>query len=87
MNTATGYTRVNITLPTDIATYVRRNTANISKYISEAISERMARERREHALKTILSGSPTFTDITDSSAYVRALREEDKARDHRLGLL
>jgi hypothetical protein len=87
MNTATGYIRLNITLPKDVADYVRQNTANISKYISEAISERMVRERREKAMKAILSGPPTFTDIDDSTNYVRALREEDKERDRRLGLL
>jgi hypothetical protein len=87
MNTATEYTRLNITLPNDIAEYVRRNTSNISRYISEAISERVAREKRENALKAILSGPPSFTDIDDGAAYVRALREADKERDKRLGLL
>lgn len=87
MNTATGYTRLNITLPKDIAEYVRENTTNISQYISEALRERVARECREEALQAILSGPPTFTHIDDSTAYVRSLREEDKARDKRLGLL
>jgi hypothetical protein len=87
MNTATEYIRLNITLPSDVAEYVRKNTANISKYIAEALNERIAREKRENAVKAILSGPPTFTDIKDSAAYVRALREEDKKRDERLGLL
>lgn len=87
MNTVTGYTRLNITLPKDIAEYMRQNTTNISQYISEALRERVARERREQALQEILSGPPTFTHIEDSTAYVRSLREEDKARDKRLGLL
>jgi hypothetical protein len=87
MNIATGYTRLNITLPKDITEYMRRNTKNISRYISEAVSARMEREKREDAMKAILSGPPTFTDIDDSAAYVRALREEDKERDKRLGLL
>jgi len=87
MNTVTEYARLNITLPKDIAEYVRKNTSNISKYIADAIGERITREKRETALKEILSGPPTFTDIEDSTAYVRALREEDKQRDKRLGLL
>lgn len=87
MNTATGYARLNITLPRDIAEYVRQNTTNISQYISEALRERVARERRERAFQAILSGPPSFTHIDDSTAYVRSLREEDKARDKRLGLL
>jgi hypothetical protein len=87
MNTATGYARLNITLPKNMAEYMRRNTKNISKYVSEAVSVRMEREKREDAMKAILSGPPTFTDIDDSAVYVRALREEDKERDKRLGLL
>lgn len=87
MNTATNYARVNITLPKDIADYVRKNTENISKYIADALNERIAREKRENAVTAILSGPPSFTDIDDSTAYVRELREEDKKRDERLGLL
>ena len=87
MNTATRYARLNITLPKDVAEYVRSNAENMSKYIAEALHERIARERREKAVKAILAGPPSFTDIDDSTAYVRGLREEDKARDKRLGLL
>ena len=87
MNTTTGYTRLNITLPKDVAEYVRSNTKNISKYISEAISERVAREERQRAIHDILSEPPSFTDIDDSAVYVRELRAVDKERDKRLGLI
>lgn len=39
------------------------------------------KEEQERALQEILAGPPTFTDITDSVAYVRALREADKELD------
>src|SRR5262245_17288740 len=87
VNTVTGYARLNITLPKELADYVRSSTANISRYIADAVNERMAREKQESAMKAILSGPPTFTNIDDSAAYIRGLREEDKKRDKRLGLL
>jgi hypothetical protein len=87
MNTATEYTRVNLTLPKDILSYLKRNTGNMSKYISEAVKERIARERREKALREILAAKPTFSDARDGTTYVRELRSMDKKRDARLGLL
>jgi post-segregation antitoxin (ccd killing protein) len=86
MNTATGYTRLNITLPKDIAEYVRKSTSNISSYIAETISERRARERREKAFKEIMAGSPSFAEVEDSAEYVRRLRAGDEKRMKRLGL-
>jgi len=87
MNTATEYVRLNITVPKDIADYVRQSTANISKYIAETIGERRAREKRLRAMNALQQMPPAFPDIKDASAYVRGLRQEDKERDRRLGLL
>jgi post-segregation antitoxin (ccd killing protein) len=86
MNTAAGYARLNITLPKDITEYMRRNTKNISKYVSEAISERVAREKREKAFREIVAGPPSFDDIEDSVAYVRELRAENEERMKRIGV-
>jgi len=87
MNTAAGYTRVNLTIPKDIIEYLKRHTENMSSYISEAVRERIAREKREKALREILAAHPTFTDVKDGTAFVRELRSVDKKRDKRLGLL
>ena len=87
MNTAAGYTRVNLTMPKDIITYLKRHTANMSSYISEAVRERIAREQREKALREILAAKPTFTDVKDGTTFVRELRSVDKKRDARLSLL
>ena len=57
MNTATGYTRVNLTISKDIIEYLKHNTENMSKYISEAVRERIVREKREKALREICLGS------------------------------
>ena len=87
MNTATGYTRVNLTIPKDIIAYLKRHTENMSNYFSEAVRERIAREKREKALREILAVKPTFTDAKDGTTFVRELRSVDKKRDERLGLL
>ncbi len=88
MNTQT-VVRVNVTIPKGIIEDVKRLDAkrSISKFASEAMSEKLAREKRERALTAILAGPPTFTDIEDSTAYVRALRTEDRERDKRLKLV
>jgi hypothetical protein len=59
----------------------------MSKYISEAVRERIAREKREKALREILAGKPRFTNVKDGTTYVRELRSVDKKRDKRLGLI
>ena len=87
MNTAIGYTRVNLTIPKDIIAYLKRHTANMSSYISDAVRERIAREQREKALREILAAKPTFTDVKDGTTFVQELRSVDKKRDKRLGLL
>jgi hypothetical protein len=87
MNTATGYTRVNLTIPKDIIAYLKRHSDNMSRYISEAVRERIAREKREQALAEILSAKPTFTDVADGVSFVREVRSGDKKRDARLGLV
>ena len=87
MNTAAGYTRVNLTMPKDIIAYLKHHTANMSSYISEAVRERIAREQREKALREILAAKPTFTDVKDGTAFVRELRSVDKKRDARLSLI
>jgi len=87
MNTATGYTRINLTIPKEIVDHLKRHTENMSKYISEAVRERMAREKRDKALREILAANPTFTHVKDGTTYVRELRAADKKRDSRLGLI
>ena len=87
MHTGTGYTRVNLTIPKDIIDYLKRHSDNMSRYISEAVRERIAREKREKALREILSAEPTFTDVPDGATFVREVRAEDTKRDKRLGLV
>jgi post-segregation antitoxin (ccd killing protein) len=87
MNTATGYTRINLSMPKELVEHLKRHTENMSKYISEAVHERITREKREKALREMLAAKPTFTNVKDGITYVRELRSEDKKRDKRLGIL
>jgi post-segregation antitoxin (ccd killing protein) len=87
MNTATGYTRINLTIPKEIVEHLKRHTDNMSKYISEAVRDRIARDKREKALREILAAKLTFTKVKDGATYVRELRSVDKKRDARLSLL
>ena len=64
----------------DYAAHTRRNG------ISEAVGERIAREKRERVFKEIMEGQPSFTDVADSVAYVRELRAADEKRMQRLGI-
>jgi Post-segregation antitoxin CcdA len=85
MNTPT--VRVNLTFPTDVVDYLKRNTENISKYVSEAVRERIAREKRKKALDELLTAKPVLPDVKDGTTFTRALRSADRKRDERLGIV
>ena len=74
-------------MPKEIVEHLKHHTENMSKYISEAVRERIARDKREKALREILAAKPTFTNVKDGTTFVRELRSDDKKRDKRLGLL
>ncbi len=89
MNTANAssqYIRVNLTIPKEVLEDVKKQQGNISQFASEAMREKLARQKREQAFKDILAGEPSFTDIADSVEYVRKLRAEDEKRMQRLGI-
>ncbi len=84
-NTTT-FEKITLSLPKPLVEYLRHNVTNMSRYVNEAVSERVAQEKREKAFKTIMDNAPSFPDITDSGAYVRKLRSADAERRKRLGL-
>lgn len=77
---------MNLTIPKELLDDVKKQRANISQFASEAMQEKLAREKREQAFKDILAGEPSFTDIEDSVEYVRKLRAEDEKRMQRFGI-
>lgn len=80
--------RVNISLPEE--TYKRIKSVapkrGVSKFLAEAAEEKARAIRARKAFEEILAGPPAFTDIKDSSAWVRKSRRLDEKRLKRLGI-
>ena len=74
------FVRMNITVPRRLAVELEKETPERGKsgFISEAIEEKLIRERRENALKALAKLPPAFPEIKDAAAYVRKLRREDE---------
>lgn len=81
MNTVASapFIRVNITVPKDLISELEKEVPARGKsgFISEAIEEKLIRERREKAFKALTSLPPAFSEIKDAAVYVRRLRRED----------
>lgn len=81
-------TRINISLPEETMSMLRRVAPKrgISRFLLEALEEKIEREKREKALKELLAAPATFTDIKNSAAWVRKSRRLDEKRLKRLGI-
>lgn len=81
-------TRINISLSEDLLTMLRNYVPvrGLSRFLSDAAKEKMDRIKRDKALKNLLAAPPTFTNIGNASAYVRAIRKESEKRARRLGI-
>lgn len=85
MNTTSNYVRMNISLPRDLSKELRKRVAvhGISRFISDATKEKIAREEREKAFKELLEAPPAFTFLKGKNAavnWVRKLRRENERR-------
>lgn len=80
--------RIDITVPKDVVSEVKKRTSKrgVSQFFTEAAKEKLAKEKREKALKEILAAPPAFTDIKDSVAWIRKSRRLDNKRMKRLGI-
>jgi hypothetical protein len=67
-------------MPKGLITYLKEHTSNMSKYISETITERIAREKKERAWKKLLEAPPSFTHIDDPVNFIEELRSGDEER-------
>lgn len=81
-------TRINITMPEETAKKLRSVVPErgLSRFLTEAVKEKIKKIEREKALKEILAMPPTFTDIKDSSRWIRKMRRLDEKRMKRLGI-
>lgn len=81
--------RINITIPKHILAIMEKELPLRKKsgFISEAIEEKIARDRQKKALKDLAGLPPTFKNISDGKKYIYKIRlEEDDERSKRLGI-
>lgn len=81
-------TRINISLSEDLLTMLRSYVParGLSRFLSEAANEKIDRIKREKAFNELLNAPPSFTNIRNGAAYVRASRRLDEKRARRLGI-
>ncbi len=79
--------RINVTIPKQLVHEVEKAVAKRGKssFITEAIAEKLEREKRERALEELAALPPTFTDIADGATYIAEQRRTDeRERLHKL---
>ncbi|GEM_PF-1642265 len=81
--------RINITVPRKLLSELEKQVPIRGKsgFVSEAIEEKLAREKKEKALKELSKLPATFTNIGDGAEYIASERKkEDKHRSAILGV-
>lgn len=80
--------RINITIPEKTVEKIKKITTKrgMSAFLAKAAEEKVRRLEKEAALKEILEALPTFTEIKDSTRWVRKMRRLDEKRSKHLGL-
>lgn len=88
MNSPSNFVRINISMPSDLVTELRRRVPKrqISRFLSDAAKTKIDDLTQEEALKKLLAGSPAFPHIKDSVKWIRELRKGDLKRMKRLGI-
>jgi metal-responsive CopG/Arc/MetJ family transcriptional regulator len=80
--------RVSVTLPRKTLEGLKRRVTGrtMSRFVAEAIEEKLERERKEEAWRQFMELPPTLTEITDPTQWVNNLRAEEEERLKRLKL-
>lgn len=80
--------RINISLPEESLKRIKSVVPKrgVSKFLVEAAEEKIRIIRARKAFEEILAGPPAFTDIKDSSTWIRKSRRLDEKRLKRLGI-
>lgn len=81
-------TRMNVSFPSDLVEKLKKVAPKrgISRFLAEAIEEKVRAIERKRALKELLALPPAFPEIKNGAAYIRKLRRLDERRMRRLGL-
>lgn len=80
--------RLNIVIPQKLMSEMRKEVPprGKSKFIAEAVDEKLSRLKRERAFRELAKLPPTFTNISDGGEYIHKMRRaEAEAREERLG--
>ncbi len=78
-----GVVRVNITIPKALFSELKKEVPARGKsgFVAEAIEEKLARSKREIALKELAKLPPTFAKVKNGAVYIEKVRsEEDEER-------
>ena len=79
--------RINVMVPKQLLHEIEKVVAKRGKssFITEAIAEKLVREKRERAFEELAALPPTFTDIADGATYIAEQRRTDeRERRHKL---
>lgn len=91
MNSSVNYVRMNVSLPRSLVKDLKEKIPprGISRFLSDAASEKMKAIARDKALKELLAAPPAFTFLKGKNAavrWVRKMRRLDEKRMKRLGI-
>lgn len=81
--------RVTFTVPQNVVDDLDKEMTegNKSKFVTEALAEKIAHLKRVRALKRLAELPPAFPHIKDGAEYIKRMREEeDVERSARLGV-
>lgn len=81
--------RVSFTVPQNVLDDLdeEMTEGNKSKFVTEAVAEKIAHRKRVRALKRLAELPPAFPHIKEGAEYIRKMREEeDTERTARLGV-
>lgn len=84
-----GVVRINVTIPKRLISELEKEIPERGKsgFVAKAIEEKLAKKKKEKALKELTKLPATFTNIGDGAKYIAGERErEDKKRSRYLGI-
>ena len=83
MDTHQEYTRINVTVHKNNLEHYRKlidkSQQNVSRLLDEALEREVERAKRLKALAALKKLGPVGSGITDATAYIRKMRDEDDA--------
>lgn len=88
MNGTSNYVRINVSLPRDLIRELKERVParGVSKFISEAATEKIESMTQEEAFEKLIAGPPAFPHIKNPVKWVKDLRKGDLKRLKRLGI-